>query len=112
MCRALLILCVASGRPSLQALKKAAVAQEWELTPGATTTVEALDQLDERKAHVLVAWGAFAALVREARDRYPRLRIIAIGRTPIEEADVNLTAIKGVREAILGTPPVGGPVRS
>ena len=37
MCRALQILCVASGRPSLQALKKAAVAQEWELTPGDTT---------------------------------------------------------------------------
>jgi hypothetical protein len=93
-------------------LKKAAVAQEWELTPGATTTAEALDQLDERKAHVLVAWGAFADLVKEARDRYPSLRIIAIGRRPLEEADVNLTAIKGVREAILGAPPVGGPVRS
>ena len=112
MCRALQILCVASGRPSLQALKKAAVAQEWELTPGATTTEEALDQLDERKAHVLVAWGAFADLVKEARDRYPTLRIVAIGKRPIEEADVNLTSIRGVREAIQGAPPVGGPVRS
>ena len=112
MCRALQILCVASGRPSLQALKKAAVAQEWELTPGATTMAEALDQLDERKAHVLVAWGAFADLVKEARDRYPTLRIIAIGKRPMEEADVNLTAINGVREAIIGQPPVGGPVRS
>ena len=112
MCRALQILCVASGRPSLQALKKSAVAQEWELTPGATTMVEALDQLDERKPHVLVAWGRFADLVKEARDRYPMMRIIAIGKTPVEEADVNLPGIRGLREAILGTPPVGGPVRS
>ena len=111
MCRALQILCVASGRPSLQALKKAAVAQEWELTPGATTMKEALDQLDERKPHVLIAWGAFADLVREARDRFPTLRIIAVGRRPIPEADVNLTAINGVRNAILGIPPPGGPVR-
>ena len=111
MCRSLQVLCVAGGRPSLQALKRAAVAQEWELTPGATTMKEALDQLDERKPHVLIAWGAFADLVREARDRYPSLRIIAVGRRPIPEADVNLTAINGVRNAILGIPPPGGPVR-
>ena len=89
MCRSLQVLCVAGGRPSLQALKRAAVAQEWELTPGATTMKEALDQLDERKPHVLIAWGAFADLVREARDRFPTLRIIAVGRRPIPEADVN-----------------------
>jgi hypothetical protein len=112
MCRSLQVLCVAGGRPSLQALKRAAVAQEWELTPGATTMKEALDQLDERKPHVLIAWGAFADLVREARDRFPTLRIIAVGRRPIPEADVNLTAINGVRNAILGVPPPGGPVRS
>ena len=112
MCRSLQILCVASGRPSLQALKKAAVAQEWELTPGAITMREALDQLDERKPHVLVAWGAFADLVKEARDRFPSLRIIAIGRMPVEEADVNLSSIKGVREAIAEAPPPRGPVRS
>jgi hypothetical protein len=111
MCRALQILCVAAGRPSLQALKKAVVAQEWELTPGATTMAEALDQLDERKAHVLVAWGNFGALVKEARDRYPTMRIISISKQQWDAADVNLTSIAGVRHAILGTPPVGGPVR-
>jgi hypothetical protein len=72
---------------------------------------EALEQLDVRKAHVLIAWGAWADLVKEARDRYPTLRIIAVGRRPLPEADVNLTAIKGVRDAILGVPPPGGPVR-
>ena len=95
----------------MQALKKAAVAREWELTPGATTMDEALDQLDERKPHVLIAWGAFAGLIREARSRYPNLRIIAVGRTPVEDADVNVASVKGVRGAILGTPPPGGPVR-
>ena len=111
MCRALQVLCVAAGRPSLQALKRAAVAQEWELTPGATTMPEALEQLDVRKAHVLVAWGHFGELVTEARSRYPNLRIIAVGKRPMPEADVNLTAINGVRDAILGFPPPSGPVR-
>ncbi|MFN2545713.1 MAG: hypothetical protein ABR600_14245 [Actinomycetota bacterium] len=112
MCRALTVLCVASGRPSLQALKKAAVAREWELTPGATTVDDALDQLDERKPHVLITWGAFAGLVKEARSRYPSLRIIAVGRTAVPDADVNVPSVKGVRDAILGVPPAGGPVRS
>ena len=112
MCRALQILCVASGRPSLQALKKAAVAQEWELTAGATDAGEALEQIARRRAHILVTWGAFADLVREARAAHPGLRTIAVGRTPIQEADVNVSSIKQVRDAILRIPPRGGPVGS
>jgi len=112
MCRALQIVCVAGGRPSLQTLKRAAVGQTWELTRGATDADAAMAQLEERRAHVLVTWGAFAELVRRARERFPGLRIVAVGRTPIEEADVNLTSIKGVRDAILGVPPPAGPVRS
>lgn len=112
MCRALQVLCVAGGKPSLQALKKAAIAKEWELTPGAITMNDALEQLDTRKPHVLVTWGAFDALVHEARDRFPSLRIIWVGKRENPEADVNLTSVKGVRDAILGVPPPGGPVRS
>ena len=111
MCRALQIVCVASGAPSLQALKRAAVSEAWELTVGATDAEDALQQIGHRRAHVLVTWGSFDDLVTQARQRFPHLRIIAVGRKPVVGADVNLTSITGVRDAILGIPPPGGPVR-
>jgi hypothetical protein len=111
VCRALTVVCVAAGQPSLAALKRAASAAEWELAPGAIEPDAALAQIEERKAHVLVVWGAFGDLVKTARERFPGLRIIAIGRDQIAEADVSLSSIKGVKEAILGAPP-GGPVRA
>ena len=111
MCRALQVLCVANGAPSLDALRRAAVGQEWEVA-GATGGDEALKALDATRPHVLVAWGALADLVKQARRRFPGLRIVAVGRTAVPEADVNITSIKDVRSAILGVPPVGGPVRS
>jgi hypothetical protein len=111
MCRALQVLCVATGKPSLDALKRATVAQEWELI-GAVGSEEAMVALKSGHPHVLVVWGSFADVVREARASFPGLRIVAVGRDPIEEADVSITSISGVRDAILGTPPVGGPVRS
>ena len=110
MCRALQVVCVAAGEPSLRTLKRVAVASDWELTPGATDARAALKQIEARRAHVLVTWGAFGDLVREARVRFPGLRIVAVGRTPIPEADVNLPSIGGVRDAVIGVPPPGGPV--
>jgi hypothetical protein len=112
VCRALQIVCVSAGESSLRSLKKAVTAAEWELTAGATREEDALAQLDGRNAHVLVTWGAFGDLVKRARERHPGLRIIAVGRTEIPDADVNVRSIKDVRDAILGTPPPGGPVRS
>ena len=109
MCRALQVLCVAAGEPSLDALKRAAVDQEWEVS-GAVGADAALREIDARQPHVLVTWGAFDGLVHEARERRPGLRIVAVGRAPIAEADVNVTSIKDVRNAILGVPPAGGPV--
>ena len=112
MCRSLQIVCVAAGEPSLRALKKAMVTQEWELTAGATDADAALQQIAQRKAHVLVTWGAFEDLVTRARERFPGLRIVAVGRTPLDGADAHVTSIKQARDAILGSPPSGGPVRS
>jgi hypothetical protein len=112
MCRALQIVCVAAGEPSLRTLKRAVVSQDWELTAGATNADAALHQIAQRKAHVLVTWGAFADLVGRARKRFPGLRIVTVGRSPLDGADVHVTSIKQARDAILGSPPVGGPVRS
>ena len=111
MCRALIVVCVAAGRPSLTALKRSSAAREWELAPGATVAEDALEQIESRKAHVLVVWGSFADLVKRARERFPALRIVAVGRDPIPEADASISSVKGVKDAILAAPP-RGPVRS
>ena len=104
MCRALQVVCVGAGEPSLQALKRAAVGKEWELTAGATDAADALEQIARGRAHVLVTWGSFGDLVKEARAKHPGLRIIAVGRTPIAEADVNVSSIKQVHDAIRKVP--------
>jgi hypothetical protein len=113
MCRALQVVCVASDASSLQELKRATVSQDWELTPGATDVEEALAQVEDRRAHVLVAWGTFDDLVNRARERRPGLRIVTVGKEPVEvAADVNVTSVEEVRDAVLGVWPPGGPVRS
>jgi hypothetical protein len=113
MCRALQVVCVASDAASLQALKRATVSQDWELTPGATDADEALAQIEDRRAHVLVTWGTFDDLVNRARERRPGLRIVTVDEEPVAEAaDVNVMSIDEVRDAVLGVPPPARPVRS
>ena len=112
MCRALQVVCVASDASSLQSLKRAAVSQDWELTPGAIDEDGALAQIEERRAHVLVTSGEFEGLVRRARELHPGLRIVAVGGESIAEADVRVASIEDVRDAVLGVPPPGGPVRT
>jgi hypothetical protein len=112
VCRALKVVCVAAGAPSLGALKRAAVGSDWELTPGATSAPEALAQIGEG-AHVLVTWGSFAELVRAARERYPGMRIVWVGRgEEVAEANASIRSLGEIRDAIRGLPPPGGPVRS
>src|SRR5439155_8628217 len=110
--RALQVVCVAADGPSLQTLKRATVSQHWELTPGATGLDEALEQIADRRAHVLVVWGDFPGLVKTARERVASLRIVAVGHDEIPEADVNVPSVDDVRDAIVGAPPAGGPVRA
>jgi hypothetical protein len=111
MCRALTVVCVAADQPSLLALKRATAATEWELAPGATTAQDALDQIESRRAHVLVVWGPFAELVDRARERFPGLRIIAVGGDRNRAADASVASVEDVKAAVLGAPP-RGPVRS
>lgn len=108
MCRALLVVCVAPDRDSLLELKRAVVAAQWELLPGATTAEDALAQLAEARPHVLVVFGPFEGLVRDARERHPALRIVS--DRPVPEADETVRAPDEVRAAILGLRGRGGPV--
>lgn len=110
MCRALLVMCVASDRGSLADLKRATVGSEWELTPGATDAETALAQMQEERPHVLVAFGDWGELVEQARERWPVIRIVTDRDLP--GADVVATSFAEVRGAVLGRSRPGGPVRS
>jgi hypothetical protein len=109
MCRALKVLCVASDRESLVALKRAAASAEWELAPGAITAGDALRQLEIERPHVVVLFGPLGGLIQAARERRPGIRVIADRDLP--GADVVATSLEEVRDAVMGRARPGGPVR-
>jgi hypothetical protein len=104
----LIVLCVASDRDALTALKMATVSAEWELAPGATDLRGALDQIDAERPHVLVAFGRFEELVALARERFPGLRIVTDRDTP--GATEVATSLEEVRSTVLGLPRPSGPI--
>ena len=110
MCRAVKVLCLAPDAEALQALKRVSVGAEWELAPGATTTDEALVQLEESPSHILVVSGSFAETVGVIKERYPGLRVVA--DFAADGVDVTVDSPDQVRDAILGSPRPGGPVRA
>ena len=110
MCRSLTILCAAPDEESLRALKGAAVSAAWELVGGATTSEELVRQLDQHAPDVVVVDAGLDGLnVRAIRRAAPRARVIALGT--LAGADGVAHTPERVRDAILGLPPVGGPVR-
>ena len=113
MCRALLVVCVAPDRESLVALKQAAVGTDWELTPGATSVQDAVAQVEDRGAHVLVVSGpAGPEVVAAVRERWPWMRVLAVSDRPVEGANAVVASLDDVRAAVKGLPSPGGPVRT
>jgi hypothetical protein len=110
VCRALKVLCVASDDATLAALKRAAVAAEWELCPGATDMRGALDQIDAERPQYLVAFGPFERLVALAAERFPGMRIVTDRDTP--GASAVATSLADVRGALRSEPRPGGPIGS
>ena len=108
VCRALIVLCVATDREALMALKAASVSAEWELAPGATDLRGALDQIDAERPHVMVTFGPFDELVALARDRFPGMRIVTDRDVP--GATVVATSLQEVRGVVVGLPRPGGPI--
>ena len=106
MCRALKILCAASTQARLTELKRASVTAQWELVGGATSVEELVQQVAEWEPDIVVVEQALGpdaeARAREAKEL---LRIVVVGS---EEGDASPEAI---RNAILGLPRPGGPVR-
>ena len=110
MCRALKVLCVATDRESLAALKHAVVSAEWELAAGAEDEATALAQIDAERPHAMVVFGPFERLVALARERFPGMRIVADRDLP--GATVVAASVKEARELLRELPRPGGPVRS
>jgi hypothetical protein len=110
MCRAVKVLCVATDRATLTALKRAAVSVEWELAPGAVGEADALAQIDAERPHVLVTFGAFERLVARASERFPGMRVVADRDLP--GASAVATSLEEVRGLVAQTPRPGGPIRS
>jgi hypothetical protein len=78
------------------------VGAEWELSAGAMSTDEALEQLEDHHAFCLVVRAPMPGLVDAARRRFPRVRIVVVGVEPAAGADVALPSVDGLRDAIEG----------
>jgi len=110
VCRSIRVLCVAPDDVALTALRRATVAAEWELTPGATNETDALGLVDVERPHALVAFGEFERLVTLVRERFPGIRIVT--DRAAGGANAVVASPDEVRETLraLGRP--GGPVRA
>jgi hypothetical protein len=108
VCRAIKVLCVAQDQGSLRALRLATTAAEWELTPGATSEVDALGVIDAERPHAIVAFGPYEHLVSLVRDRFPAMRIVTDRDTP--GASAVAPSRDDVREALRSTARPGGPI--
>jgi hypothetical protein len=108
LCRALTVLCVAPDADTLRQLKRATVSADWELAPGATDLRAALDQIDDERPHVLVAFGSWDELIRLTRDRFPGMRIVTDRGAP--GATAVASSPEEVRSLVKGLPRPGGPV--
>ena len=108
VCRAVTVLCVAPDAERLQELKRATVAAEWELAPGATDLREALDQVDALRPHVMVVFGEFDELVSLVTERFPAMTIVADRQMPgVTEV---VEDVADVRAALRMQRRPGGPV--
>jgi hypothetical protein len=103
------VLCAAPGRRALGELKRATVSASWELVGGASSAEELLRQLDELGADVVVVDASLEGVdVAQLRRVRPGARVLSVGG--LAGVDGEASDLSAVRDAILGVPPVGGPV--
>jgi hypothetical protein len=108
VCRAAKVLCVAADDETLDALRRATTAAEWELTPGATNETDALGLIDAERPYALVVFGAYERLVSLARDRFPAMRIVTDRDSPGTSAVA--TSREDVRDLLRSLARPGGPI--
>jgi chemotaxis response regulator CheB len=111
MCRALKVLCAASGRDRLVELKKATVSTNWELVGGVPSLGELAGQVESWRPDVVVIDESLGAdAINAVRSVMDRVRVVIVG-APVEGADETAASFEEVRAAVLGLPKPGGPVR-
>jgi hypothetical protein len=108
VCRAVKVLCVATDDEALGALRRAATAAEWELTPGATNETDALGMIDAERPHAMVVFGSYETLVSLVRDRFPAMRIVTDRDAPGTSAVAS--SRDEVREILRSLARPGGPI--
>jgi hypothetical protein len=108
VCRAVKVLCVATDDEGLGALRRAATAAEWELTPGATNETDALGLIDVERPHAMVVFGSYETLVSFVRDRFPAMRIVTDRDAPGTSAVAS--SRDDVREILRSLARPGGPI--
>jgi len=111
VCRALRLLCGAPTPDRLLALRRAATTVSWEVV-GSGTTAADLERLAlEVRPDVVVLDGLGADVIAVVRRARPGVRVVTVAG-PDEGADADSPTLEGLREAILGVPGPGGPVRT
>lgn len=110
MCRSLRVLCVAAGSDRLGALKRATVSSSWELVGGVADAADLADQLASWRPDVVVLEEMGEEAVAVVRSTLPLARIVIVGPA-LPGADAWAASGDGVRDAVLGVPRPGGPVR-
>jgi DNA-binding NarL/FixJ family response regulator len=111
MCRALKLLCAAAGRERLMELKRAAVGATWELVGGAASGPELAAYVAELGPDIVVLDAALGAeAVTAIRAGRATARIVSVGH--LDGVDAVADSLEDVRQAVLGVPKRGGPVRS
>jgi hypothetical protein len=106
MCRALKVLCAASGAERLAELKRATVSVHWELVGGAASAEELAPQAELHRPDVIVVEAALGpASVASVLSVRPQVRVVALG--PLEGSHAVASSLEDIGAAILGTPRAG-----
>src|SRR5207302_794184 len=99
MCRALKVLCAASGRDRMVELKKATVSTNWELVGGASSLAELVEQVESWRPDVVVIDEPLGAeAIQAVRSARERVRIVTVG-APVEDADENASSLEEIHAA-------------
>ena len=99
---------MADDEPSLDALRRATIAAEWELTPGATNETDALAVVDAERPQSIVVFGEHDGFVALVRDRFPAMRIVTDRET--EGASAVARSLDDVRTVLSALARPGGPI--
>jgi hypothetical protein len=110
VCRSLKVLCAAPSPDRLGALKRATVSASWELVGGVADGADLLAQLTSWRPDVVVLQDMGEEAVALIRSTLPLARIVSVG-VAVPGADAWAGTEDVVRDAVLGVPRPGGPVR-